>query len=269
MLNLLNSEIFRLSKRPVTWIMLGIVALITIAFYGLIYVFSGDPASEESLRSDRLLELSSGLSVASGIAGVIVIVMAAQLVGSEYGWNTMRALVSRSTSRTPLIMAKAITLILYVLLTSIVSTLVSLGMSSLISVIVDNGSSVSGGVIEDILLATARNALTTGVYAILAFLITVLSRSTAAGIAGGLAISFLESQIWNLLGIASDAFDTVQEFFIDYSVQGLIAWGADETFGVGRDDFNITRGVITLLAWTIGLIVASVLIFRRRDITSS
>lgn len=262
MLALLNSEIFRTVKRPVTWIMLTILVIIIAAFYAIVYFSVNDPATTEALRPDATR--NNGFAIGSAIASILVIVLAAQSMGSEYGWGTIRALVSRASGRIPLIAAKLIVLTVYTLLTLIVTAAASVGFAFLFGSLANNDTGVSSGEWVDILEAVARGMLSIGVYAIIALVITILSKSTAAGIAGAIALSFLEQVIWALLGAASNTFETISEYFIAYNVTGLTSIGTENS----TDGFDATRGAIILAAWLVGLLAIALFIFRRRDITS-
>ncbi len=263
MLALLNSEIFRTVKRPVTWVMLAILVVIIAAFYAIVYFTVGDPATNESLRPDATR--NNGFAIGSAIATILVIVLAAQSMGSEYGWGTIRALVSRASGRIPLILSKLIVLTGYTLLTLAVTAAASVGFAFLFGSLANNDTGVSRSEWVDVLEAVARGMLSIGVYAIIALVITIVSKSTAAGIAGAIALNFLEQAIWALLGVASDTFDTVSEYFISYNVTGLTSIGSDAAV----DGFDATRGAIVLAAWLVGLLAIALFIFRRRDITSS
>lgn len=260
--NLLNSEIFRTVKRPVSWIMLLILGVIVAAFYTVVYFASSDRATTETLRPDQVV--ANGIAIGGTIASILVIVLAAQSMGSEYGWNTIRALVSRASGRVPLILAKLVVIIGYTLLTILVVTGASLALAFLFAAIAGNDTSMTGGAWREVAESVGRWTLSNGVYAVLALVITILSRSTAAGIAGAIALSFLEPAIWAALGAASDRFETVSHWFLAYNASGLAAMGTDGAV----DDFNTTRGFIIVAAWLVGLMAISLWVFRRRDITS-
>ncbi len=262
MLALLNSEIFRTVKRPVTWIMLAILVVIIAAFYAIVYFTVGDPATNEALRPDATR--NNGLAIGVQIASILVIVLSAQLMGSEYGWGTIRAMVSRASGRIPFIVAKLLVLAGYTVLTLLVSAAASVGLAFLFGGLANNDTSMSGNDWMNVIEAIGRDLLSIGVYAIIALVITILSRSTAAGIAGTLALSFLEGAIWALLGAASDTFDRVSEYFISYNVTGLSTIGTEASTA----GFDATRGAIILAAWLVGLLAIALFIFRRRDITS-
>lgn len=262
MLTLLNSEIFRTVKRPVTWTMLAILTVIITAFYTIIYFTVSDPAVSEALRPDATR--NNGFAIGLQISIILVIVLAAQLMGSEYGWGTIRAMVSRASGRIPFILAKLVVLGGYAILTLVVTAAASVGLAFLFGSLANNDTSMSGGDWMNVIEAIGRGMLSLGVYAIIALVITILSRSTAAGIAGALALVFLEPAIWALLGAASDTFDRVSEYFISYNVSALSSIGSENETAA----FDATRGTIILAAWLVGLLAIALLIFRRRDITS-
>jgi ABC-type transport system involved in multi-copper enzyme maturation permease subunit len=262
MFNLLNSEIFRTVKRPVTWIMLAILVLIVAAFYTIIYFAISDPETAEELRPDQIR--NNGFGLGSAIASILVIVLAAQSMGSEYGWGTIRALVSRASGRIPLIAAKLIVLIGYTLVTMVVAAVASVGFALLFSSLAGNDTSLSGHDWTNIVEAVLRAVLGAGVYAVVALVITILSKSTAAGIAGAIALNFLEPAIWALLGAASDRFDTVSHYFLNYNVTGVTSIGTSMSI----DDYDVTRGTIILVAWLVGLLAIALYVFKRRDVTS-
>ncbi|HEV2529895.1 MAG TPA: ABC transporter permease subunit [Thermomicrobiales bacterium] len=260
--NLLNAEIFKAVKRPATWIMLVILALIVAAFYAIVYFAVDDPATDLSLRPTEIV--NNGYAIGANIASILVIVFAAQLMGSEYGWGTIRALASRASSRSALIVSKLILLAGYTLLTLVVTAAVAIISALVFSAIAGNETSIPGDAWVDYAQAIGRYMLANGVYAVLALVITILSRSTAAGIAGGIALSFLEIAIWEILAAITDVFQTIREYFLGYNVQGLAAAATDQQV----DDFDITRGVIIVSVWLIALLAISFYVFRRRDITS-
>ena len=262
MMNLLNSEIFRTVKRPVTWTTLLILVAIIAAFYTIVYFASSDPATASELRPSEFR--NNGFAIGSGIASVLVIVMASLLMGSEYGWGTIRALVSRSSGRVPLIVAKLIVVAGYTLITLVITAIASVSLAFLFGSLAGNDTTMTGADWVNVLEAVGRGMLSLGVYAVIALVITILTRSTAAGIAGTLALSFLETVVWTLLGAAADTLETIGEYFIAYNVGGLTAIGTENSV----DGFDAIRGTIILSAWLIGLLAIAITIFRRRDITS-
>jgi ABC-2 type transport system permease protein len=260
--NLLRAEIFKAVRRPATWVMLVILAVIVGAFYGIVALAVDDAATDESLRPDAII--NNGYAIGASVASILVIVFGAQLMGSEYGWGTIRALASRASGRTALIVAKLLTLAGYTLLTLLVTGVAAIGFALLASSLVGNDTSLTGDDWVAFAQALGRWMLSNGVYALLALVVTILTRSTAAGIAIGIALSFLETLIFSLLASIADVFDRIQEYFLGYNVQGLAAATTDGA----TEGFDITKGVIVVSVWLVGLLALTLVIFQRRDITS-
>src|SRR5680860_319514 len=115
MIHMLHSELFRLRKRPQTWIM----ALIMVLGVGVVYggltiaalVLSDPEEAKESLLLPKVFE--TGMQFVTLAGYILTVVVASSLIGNEYGWNTIRPLVARARSRNALLGAKWITVLLY------------------------------------------------------------------------------------------------------------------------------------------------------------
>ncbi len=89
MLRLLRSELYRLVRRWMPWIMLGLIVLAAFAVYLLIWVS----------------------------------------IGTEFGWGTFRTLLAHGASRNGFLVSKALLLALYALVFMIVGTLAAIAAS--------------------------------------------------------------------------------------------------------------------------------------------
>src|SRR4028119_98182 len=131
MINVLRSELFRLRKRPQSWIMPLLASGFILLYYGIGYAQyrSGNEADRLDIRRS-VQQLSSifenGMQIWRVVALIMIIVVASGLIGSEHGWNTLRPLVARSSSRAELLAAKWITVGLYAIFMVIVGVVVSL-----------------------------------------------------------------------------------------------------------------------------------------------
>src|SRR5690349_21091112 len=98
MYDALQSELFRMRKRAQTWIMPVLASTFILLYYGIGYAQyrSADDANRLDIR-ESVQQLSSifenGMQVWRIVALVMIVVVASGLIGSEYGWNTMRPLV--------------------------------------------------------------------------------------------------------------------------------------------------------------------------------
>jgi ABC-2 type transport system permease protein len=269
MANLLRSELFRLRKRSQSWLLLLIGFILVGLFYGafLIAYFSLSGADKLDVQDGLLLRNveENGMQIAWLFASILVSIVGASLIGSEYSWNTIRSLLARATSRNALLTAKWVTLTIYTtLLTVFVVTVTPVLFSIVSSLIAGESPGGNTDIYEGILFTTGRILLTMAPTAALAFMLALVTRSIAAGIAVSIGLGFLEPAIFGLLGALSDTFDTVQKF-------GL-AWGSTQLGSIGYDE-NVTtnealQGAAAMVIYTVIFVVISYVVFRRRDVTS-
>lgn len=132
MIPLLGSELFRLVKRPMPWVMLLIVALGVMLLYGALWAVlessaTGQDARElrDTLRVGATTEI--GLSLVATLATILVVVIASSTIGAEYGWGTIRTLLPRASGRLALATAKLVTIGFFVTVLVVFGCLVSLG----------------------------------------------------------------------------------------------------------------------------------------------
>ena len=216
MLRLLRSELYRLVRRWMPWIMLALIVVIAFVFYFLIWVSvnaqiqavnagtipapaGGIGPLEETLREiapDRVAQF--GVSIVGGLGSVMLIVFAASHVGTEFGWGTFRTLLAHGATRSGFLVSKAISLLLYAVVFMIVGTLAAIAASYTVSAV--GGISFGSGVdVADVARVAAKTGYTFLPYMALALAIAVWSRSAGAGIAAGLVVYFAEGLVATLL----------------------------------------------------------------------
>ena len=267
MLHLLHSELFRLRKRPQSWILLLIMLLTTGGLYVSFAIAVSVSSEPDGIRDDLALSklFQSGMQVSSLVGFVLIVVMAAGLIGNEYGWNTIRPLLTRSPSRTGLLTAKWITVAIYTVVLFFFGLAVAVGFSAVTSTIAGNFEGVSGALLVDWAVSFGRLIVANAPYAALAFSLALITRSNAAGISVSLGLAFIEPLISALLGFVSDAFESAQRFGIAYGSNKLTNMnGHNEPVSTNE----AWQAVIVLTIYTLGFVGASYVVFRRRDVTS-
>lgn len=264
MIHLLRSELFRLRRRPQTWLLLLIAFGLTALVYGgfVLGARVTDPQDADDFRDVlTFAEMPDfGLSIGLGFFGsVMVIIVAAGMMGNEYSWNTLRPLTARARSRSGLMTAKILTAVLYSMVFMILLAMLISGLSVISSAIAGVDAQVSGDAAMDALRFTGKAFLANLPYVGFAFMLATLARSNAAGIAGALGLSFIEQPIMQLLGLATDFFQEVERYGIAYSVNELL-------FDTG--DADIARSITILLVYTALFFGISYAVFLRRDVVS-
>lgn len=270
MLHLLRSELFRLRKRSQSWILILIGVILVGLFYSAFLIAALALSGEDQRDVKEALRLpdvqQNGMSIAVLFGSILLSIMAAGLIGSEYSWNTIRPLLARATSRVSLLTAKWITLIVYtIVLTVLVVTVAPVVFSSVAAIIAGESPGGTTEIFRGVLYSTGRILIMMAPTAALAFMLALVTRSIAAGIAVSIGLEFLEPAIFGLLGALSDVFDTIQKF-------GL-AWGSQKLLEIGFSDSSATtteawQGVAACLGYTVVFVIISYVVFRRRDVTS-
>ncbi len=272
MIHLLQSELFRLRKRPMAWVLPIILCGLIAAFY-VIFYFAARNATDPTLIDQLSLPwvFNGGGTFVIQIGIILLAVLASSVIGSEYSWNTIRPLLARARSRHAMLSAKWITVALYTVALIIVGMIVAVIASYVMSQIAGIDTGASAEIFRKIAAGTGRLIWAAAPYAAIAFLIALWTKSNAAGISVGLAIFFVEPIIWLLLRQFNDVFDTIEKGGIIWNVQRLTDANMHRSADRAVSAISATRawesaGVIGI--YVVIAIVLSYIILNRRDVTS-
>lgn len=270
MINLLSSELFRLRKRSQSWLLFIISAALVALVYGGFVVAGLLTSGQESidLRQQATFESFEDLGIAMAVgffSSVMLIIVAAGMMGSEFSWNTMRPLVARARSRFGLLSAKYLALAIYTVVFVLALSLLVALMFLIGSWIVGEPSGFSMEGLGNGLAYAFRLTYTNVPYLALAFMLATVFRSNAAGIAGALGLSFLEQPVFLLLKFASDFFEKVESWGVSYNVAQFANFSGVDVDGGGGIDM---RALGILGGYSVIFIAITYFVFLRRDVTS-
>jgi len=270
----LQSELFRLRKRPQTWIMPVLAVAFIAMFYGVLFlVYQFGPADDrpemqESVMVANIFE--NGMQMFGFFGGILTVIVASSLIGSEFSWNTLRPLVARASSRTGLLSAKWIVVTLYTIFMVIVGIIGSVVLAAIASLMMDTSISLPSETWDQFAIGFVRWIVAMLPGSVIAFSAALLTRSNAAGIAIGIGISFVEPLIFGLLSLLADVFGTVEEYGIAWNVQQLIniSTQSDGGFQDPVETAQAWQSAGILGIYVVILVAATYYVFKRRDITS-
>ncbi|HRA46804.1 MAG TPA: ABC transporter permease [Thermomicrobiales bacterium] len=264
---LLQSELFRIRRRAQSWIMIAIsVGLVGLLYVGFLIAHLVKPDSINILNNLRVDNIfNNGLIVPQIVAPILAVVFGAGLIGSEYSWNTLRPLVARSRSRFSLQMAKWVTLGIYTLALTVLTIVSTFVFAMLGGIFSGQGAGVTGSTLIDIVAISARYSMALLPSAALAYALALIFRSNAVGIAGGIAITMLEPIIFLLLGVISGTFKSLEKGGMAFNITRLMSYGGSNDNSSATQVWT-SAGILAL--WIVVLMVGTILLFRRRDITS-
>lgn len=270
MLRLLRSEIYRLRRRWMPWVLLLLIVLVGVGFYVLVYVSAqaqlqavrsgaipSQPGAEEAmsealreLRPDRIQ--SFGVSIVSGLGSVMLIVFAASHVGSEFGWGTLRTLLAHGAGRATFLGAKLLSIALFAVLfmfVGVVSAIVGSYVASTMAAVDTNGLDL--GAVSN---AALRGYYTFLPYMALAALIALWVRSAGAGIAAGLVVYFTEGLVAQVLVSLNRDYANIMNYGLSRNASSLTRLAV--TTSVSPDPGFVTLPDQTQAAIVLGIYTA-------------
>lgn len=277
---LLRSELFRLSRRWMPRVLLLIVAVAVLALY--LVLWSVLRAQQAGLDANDRRELeetvmlsnvrNSGLALVQQVGGILVVILAASTIGTEFGWGTIRALLPRASSRPAFLTAKLLTLLLFTALVVLIGFAGALVGGAIATAGLGLDTSLGDNALLQSVAAIGRTVLVMLPYAAIAFFTALWARSNAAGIGVGLAVLFLEGLILTLISSAGGPLERLPEALLSENVQAVMFANSrglpyETTQPSGLP--SAWRGAAVLSAYTALFVAAAFLLFRRRDITSS
>ena len=218
--------------------------------------------------------LSNGLAVAHSIGAVLIMILAASVLGTEYGWGTLRATLARGVNRWQFLGSKALSLLLLgaggfiiVALTVAVSSLIAA------SLLVDDGGLTDSGEWSTAAVMFGKAVYGLMPYAILALFLSVLTSSSSMGIAMSLAYYFAELILGRILGDLFAWFDKVSDFLIGFNTAAwMTETGVVTTEGTlfpVSDPPGVLHAFLVLLAYIVVLGAAAFWLFQRRDVAGA
>ena len=286
MLGLLRSEIYRLGRRWMPWVLLLMIVGFAFVFYVIVYGSvqaqlqavkdgtipapeGGQAAMDEALRALRPDQVQSfGVGLVSGLGSVMLIVFAASHVGTEYSWGTLRTLLAHGAGRGAFLASKAVSLALFALVFVIAGTIASVAASFAVSALA--GFDLSGLDIGKVANAAGRGLYTFFPYMALATVIALWSKSAGAGIAAGLVVYFAESLVAGILVSLNRDYASIVNYGISRNVSSVTRQTVVSTAG---DPLNATstlpdpgQAALVLAIYTVLFVALAYWRLRTRDV---
>ncbi|MBI4337430.1 MAG: ABC transporter permease subunit [Chloroflexi bacterium] len=220
--------------------------------------------------------IPGAMGVAQSIGLILIAILAASIVGTEYGWGTLRTVLARGTVRWQYLAAK-LALLMLVAAAALLVVLAVTGISSLAAGALAGGApSGTAPAVgwADAFAALGRAWVALLPYVALAAFITVLTRSSAAGMAVALGYFFAEQIAVSILISVFDWFGTVADYVLG---RNITAWmlgsqrdglgGATVGAGVRIGEYpGELHGLLVLVAYTLVLAGVAFWLFQRKDI---
>ncbi|HET8626251.1 MAG TPA: ABC transporter permease subunit [Thermomicrobiales bacterium] len=274
MILLLRMELLKLVKRPMTWILL-ILLLGGIGFGDLVGFLQINRVSAD-VRASILgnLTLPGTLTRATEFIyffGTIMLsILAASAIGSEYSWGTLRPMLATGVPRLRFLGAKlvalAIVAVAFDVLPLVMNAILAVPVGLIANVPVFTGP-FDAAWVGTLLALAARTYLMLLVAITIAFLISLLARSQAAGIGAALGLLIGEQIVGQLLRRLDLTWaTTLVNIFPNRNSQSLLAYNVFGRVDRTGEVLGQAHSLVTLAVYCLVCVVVALAVFRRRDV---
>jgi len=214
----------------------------------------------ENLTLPGSIPLALGTLQTLGL--ILIAVLTASAIGIDYGAGTLRSVLVQGTGRWPYLAAKFLVLVVLAGLGLIVAT-VSVVISSAIAERLATPAAASSAAWSAAGIALWKAWLSLIPYITLTTFVTVLARSSAAGMAIGLGYYFAEQILVALLSNFFSWFANVAEYL---PVHSISAWSGSTGFGGPAAPADLAHAGFVLIGYTLVLGGLAFWLFQRRDV---
>jgi ABC-2 type transport system permease protein len=211
--------------------------------------------------------LSTALGMAHGIGLVLLAVLTASVVGSDYGLGTLRPILARGTGRLSYLAGKLLVLVA-VSAGAMLVVVIATAVSSLVASAIAQPPPGAAEGLRDWTDAALDLPLTWASFIpFIAFtgMVTVLTRSSAAGMAIGLGYYFAEGILAAALSAFFEWFEAAAALMLIRNINALSGGG----FGFGGAEIGSVQAGLVLGAYVAVFAGISGWLFQRRDVAGA
>ncbi|MBN1368838.1 MAG: ABC transporter permease subunit [Dehalococcoidaceae bacterium] len=278
MIKLIKGELSKLAKRRMTWILVVVMvvyfAIILFATYGVV---SSPP---ERMSPQIIDQIRSSLqfpgafetifSTARTILTLLVIILVASSIGNEYGWGSIRQILSRRGIRYQFVVSKLVSLIFYALIGLVLALITGFVLILIIASMLGpvTWDFLTAGYIGEMAETFGWTLFTLLPYIALTAFFAFLGRSAIAGIGGGLGFYFIEAILVTIFNQSGGWLAEIPAYLIGPNIDALVPASlfTQGPFGSSGDLPSVLHASIALAIYCVVLISASLVMFEKRDI---
>jgi ABC-type transport system involved in multi-copper enzyme maturation permease subunit len=210
--------------------------------------------------------VSSALGIAASLGLILFGILSASTVGMDYGLGTLRPILARGTGRMPFLAGKYLMLIGTTLSALVLICAAAAGSGLLAAAIAPPPppGALAAPTMGAIGITFAKTLGGMVTYVTLASAVTLLVRSTAAGMAISLAWYVAEGILIRLMSAVFESFDKIADYLPMRNIGAL----ANERGGLaamlgGGNDIGTLHASLVLAGWTILFAGVAAVVFQR------
>lgn len=256
---LIHNENIKIYSRVRTWIMLLILAVMSVLLPALIYFTSEGDSSLMGLWDNFQMTVS----IAFFLNTIFTVVVASDSVAGEFTWGTIKLLLIRPWSRSKILLSKYISMVLFSLLSTAVLIAFGFGASLIFSSSSgDTMSSITAwSPAEYSFLDLLCRYIELFLTAALAFMVSSVFRASGLAIGLSLFIMFAKS-IFTVI-FSPERFEWAQ--YLIFTHMDLRGYLLSDT---GPGGSTLGFSIAVLAVYYILFLAISWIVFRKRDVAS-
>jgi ABC-2 type transport system permease protein len=250
--NLFAAEWLKLRKRPLAWALLAVFLGLMLLYLGLwsMVIALHEGALNENvrisaLRPEQLDEIKRQLSFPgifgavlgqlNSVGGILAVILAAGSLGGDYGWGTLRVMLSRSPQRGSYLLAKLLALLLALLVATALALLIGALIALAASAWLGLPSALGPGHLLALPVGVARALFVILPYMLATLACAAFGRSVLAGVGGGLIFLVLDVSAGSLgsLGMVNDLVLALVNLLLQPNINTLVVQNSS-MFGLNQ-----------------------------------
>jgi ABC-2 type transport system permease protein len=278
------AEILKLSKRATTWVLLGLsLVLMELFAYALPYIsyLTGDQntATEGLSRQQVLASVLPDQLIPNTIGGfpvftgALALIFGGLAVGAEYGWGTLKTILTQRPSRLRVYAGKLLALAAMVLAGVLIMFAVGAVTSGAIATL--ESKPLEFPAAAELARGFGGAWLILATWCTFGALLGFLFRSVALPVGvGAVWVLGIEGLISGVAGSLLTSLQGLRNLLpgvnagsVVWTLTSLSGGNPDEVAPGVTDAVSGTRGAVTLVAYLAAFAVAGALLLRRRDVT--
>lgn len=275
------AELLKLARRPATWLIAGVWMTLSLVFGYAFPYFSyrgtpSGPTADPNLGERVLSEALPAALVPAAIqgfplfAGALALLLGVLATGGEYGWDTMKVLLTLGPRRLSVLAGKLLALTSVMLLI----VLAAFGLDGAASLLVASvtGKPVDWPTIGELATGVAGGWLVVGMWCLAGAFLGILVRGTALGVGIGLVWMLAVENLLRIFGSIVEAVDVAQRLLPGTSAGALAAALGVPVQGQPGGTPGVTDVVdgmpatLVLVAYLAMFVAASAALISRRDV---
>jgi ABC-2 type transport system permease protein len=278
-----EAEWLKLRKRPAALVVVAIWLAIILLAYVLQYAFSRNtphiPGASARVIAGQRKALTAPLlpqnivhelvPIFSSLGGTLMLILAALIGGSEYGWATLKTILTQRPGRTRVFAGKILALLLLLVLFVTLGFAASL-VGSLIVALAEHTRIVFPPV-GDIIEGAAAMLLIFAAWAAVGLGLAVIFRGTTLAIGLGLVYTLVIEGLIGAFSSVSISIRTISEGLLGTNANALVdPFRTSSTFNNGAATLlkiGVAQAVGVLSIYVVVFVLAAALLFQRRDVT--